>query len=117
MGECDFVTEIAARLPLVIICDMMGIPESQQDFVIEKSNAIIGVAGGDPEFVTDPSEMIPGILTQLPEVILEWPLRSCLARMISVPMRLRFELSPRINVQLGLTAASDALPLFSRRKG
>ena len=51
MGECDFVTEIAARLPLVIICDMMGIPESQQDFVIEKSNAIIGVAGGDPEFV------------------------------------------------------------------
>lgn len=62
MGECDFVTEIAARLPLVIICEMMGIPESQQDFVIEKSNAIIGVAGGDPEFVTDPTEMIPRIL-------------------------------------------------------
>src|SRR5207249_1572422 len=27
-GECDFVTEVAARLPLKIICDMMGIPES-----------------------------------------------------------------------------------------
>lgn len=61
-GECDFVTEIAARLPLGIICDMMGIPESQQDFVIEKSNSIIGVAGGDPEFVTEPAEMVPLIL-------------------------------------------------------
>jgi cytochrome P450 len=61
-GECDFVTEIAARLPLMIICDMMGIPASQYDFVIEKSNAIIGVAGGDPEFVTDPADMVPKIL-------------------------------------------------------
>ena len=28
-GECDFVTDVAAALPLRIICDMMGIPESQ----------------------------------------------------------------------------------------
>jgi cytochrome P450 len=56
------VKEIAARLPLAIICDMMGIPESQHDFVIENSNAIIGVAGGDPEFVTDPADIIPRIL-------------------------------------------------------
>jgi cytochrome P450 len=27
-GECDFVTDIAAALPLKIICEMMGIPES-----------------------------------------------------------------------------------------
>jgi cytochrome P450 len=27
-GECDFVPEIAAKLPLEIICDMMGIPPS-----------------------------------------------------------------------------------------
>ena len=26
LGECDFVSEIAAALPLQIICDMMGIP-------------------------------------------------------------------------------------------
>ena len=35
-GECDFVTDIAAPLPLRIICDMMGIPESQHDFVFEQ---------------------------------------------------------------------------------
>jgi cytochrome P450 len=48
-GECDFVTEIAAPLPLGIICDMMGIPDSQMRFVFEHTNTILGL--GDPEYV------------------------------------------------------------------
>ncbi len=48
-GECDFVVDIAARLPLEIICDMMGIPESQYGFVFDNSNVILG--GNDPEYV------------------------------------------------------------------
>jgi len=47
-GECDFVTEIAAPLPLEIICEMMGIPESQSEFVFERSNRILGL--GDPDY-------------------------------------------------------------------
>jgi cytochrome P450 len=50
-GECDFVTEIAARLPLKIICDMMGIPESQYEFVFDNSNVILGA--NDPEYVPE----------------------------------------------------------------
>ncbi len=50
-GECDFVSEIAARLPLEIICDMMGIPESHYDPVFEHSNVILGA--GDPDYVPD----------------------------------------------------------------
>ena len=49
-GECDFVTKIAAPLPLGIICDMMGIPESQTQFVFDQTNIILGL--GDPEYVT-----------------------------------------------------------------
>ena len=49
-GECDFVSKIAAPLPLGIICDMMGIPESQTKFVFEQTNIILGL--GDPEYVT-----------------------------------------------------------------
>lgn len=49
-GACDFVEEIAAPLPLQIICDMMGIPASDQRRVFELTNIILGV--GDPEFVT-----------------------------------------------------------------
>ena len=59
-GRCDFVEDLASRLPLAIICDMMGIPESQQDFVIEKSNIILGA--GDPEYMSDPQDFIPQLL-------------------------------------------------------
>jgi len=48
-GECDFVTEIAAPLPLEIICDMMGIDHALMDFVFERTNIILGL--GDPEYV------------------------------------------------------------------
>src|SRR5579884_3812059 len=30
-GGCDFVTDVAARLPLKVICDMMGVPERDYD--------------------------------------------------------------------------------------
>jgi len=49
-GRCDFVEEIAAALPLRIICDMMGIPEADHRRIYELTNVILGV--GDPEYVT-----------------------------------------------------------------
>ena len=49
LGECDFVTEIAAKLPLWIICDMLGIPRADNDRIFELTNVILGV--GDPEYV------------------------------------------------------------------
>jgi cytochrome P450 len=60
LGACDFVTEIAAPLPLKIICDMMGIPESQWGFVFERTNVILGA--GDPEYTEDVTQIIPNLL-------------------------------------------------------
>jgi cytochrome P450 len=48
-GECDFVSEVAAALPLQIICDMLGIPRSDTKRIFELTNTILGV--GDPEYV------------------------------------------------------------------
>jgi methyl-branched lipid omega-hydroxylase len=61
-GECDFVTDIAAALPLRIICDMMGIPESHHQFVFDRTNVILGA--GDPEYTPDPdpAKIIPALL-------------------------------------------------------
>jgi cytochrome P450 len=59
-GSCDFVADIAAPLPLEIICDLMGIPESQTRFVFEKSNVILGL--GDPEYVPEASGIIASAL-------------------------------------------------------
>ena len=60
MGECDAVRSIAARLPLKIVCDMMGVPESQYDFVFEQSNVILGAS--DPEYVPDAENIVMAVL-------------------------------------------------------
>ena len=59
-GACDFVPDIAAALPLEIICEMMGVPESQYQYVFEQSNIILGAA--DSEYVPDPAKMAESIL-------------------------------------------------------
>jgi methyl-branched lipid omega-hydroxylase len=61
-GECDFVTEVAALLPLRIIIDMMGIPRSQEQAIFERSNIIL--SNGDPEYVSeDPDQVLLQLLT------------------------------------------------------
>jgi cytochrome P450 len=47
-GECDFVQEIAAPLPLQIICEMMGIPADDEKKVFGWTNVILGA--GDPDY-------------------------------------------------------------------
>jgi cytochrome P450 len=59
-GECDAVTSISARLPLKIVCDMMGVPESQYEYVFDRSNIILGA--GDPEYVPDADNIIMALL-------------------------------------------------------
>jgi methyl-branched lipid omega-hydroxylase len=60
LGECDAVTAISARLPLKIVCDMMGVPESQYDFVYATTNTILGVS--DPEYVQDTENVVMAVL-------------------------------------------------------
>jgi methyl-branched lipid omega-hydroxylase len=46
-GECDFVDQVAAPLPLQVTCEMMGIPAEDQAQVFAWSNVILGFS--DPE--------------------------------------------------------------------
>jgi len=60
-GPCDFVPSVAARLPLKIICDMMGIPDDQYDMVLANTNIIL--SGADPEFLSeDPDQAVGQLL-------------------------------------------------------
>lgn len=47
-GPVDFVTEVAAKLPLDVILEMLGVPGSDRDQMFIWSNAVIGSA--DPEY-------------------------------------------------------------------
>ncbi len=54
-GEVDLVEALSQPFPLLVICDMMGIPRSDFDTVLQATNVILG--GGDPEFVGDGDPM------------------------------------------------------------
>src|SRR5262245_37284449 len=47
-GQVDLVEALSRPFPLLIICDMMGIPRREFDTVLQATNVILG--GGDPEF-------------------------------------------------------------------
>jgi cholest-4-en-3-one 26-monooxygenase len=47
-GECDFVEDVAARLPLWVIAEMMGVPAEDRRHVYEIGNKMVGV--DDPDY-------------------------------------------------------------------
>ncbi len=49
-GSCDFVTDIAAQLPLAVIAEMLGVPEEDHAKLFDWSNRLIGF--DDAEFNT-----------------------------------------------------------------
>jgi cholest-4-en-3-one 26-monooxygenase len=53
-GTCDFVTEIAAELPLQVIAELLGIPQADRHQVFEWSNTMVG--SDDPEWRGTPED-------------------------------------------------------------
>ena len=51
---CEFVEDIAAKLPLEMICEMIGLPEADWPRMFELSNKLIGF--DDPEYQTTPED-------------------------------------------------------------
>jgi cytochrome P450 len=58
-GPGDFVAKVAVRLPVEVICDMLGIPERDYARVIARTNVILG--NSDAEF----TGVLPDNLTRL----------------------------------------------------
>lgn len=53
-GECDFVRDIASELPLILICELMGVPAEDRRLIFEWSNQLIGF--DDPEYQHSPDD-------------------------------------------------------------
>jgi cytochrome P450 len=54
-GEVDLVKVMSQPFPLLVICDMMGIPRREFGTVLRATNVILGA--GDPEFLGDGDPM------------------------------------------------------------
>ncbi|MEO9221440.1 MAG: cytochrome P450 [Mycobacteriaceae bacterium] len=55
-GTFDLVGAISAPLPLMVICDMMGVPPEDRDLVLHNTNIVL--SGGDPDYVADENEAV-----------------------------------------------------------
>lgn len=53
-GEVEFVEDVAQYLPLQMICDMIGVPESDHHLIFDWSNRMVGFQ--DPDFRTTPED-------------------------------------------------------------
>ncbi|MGC8480840.1 MAG: cytochrome P450 [Acidimicrobiales bacterium] len=60
-GSGDFVSQVAAALPLGIICEMMGVPSAEDATVLAHSNVILGAF--DERFVSADQDPFEAILT------------------------------------------------------
>lgn len=49
-GECEFVEDVAAELPLIAICELMGVPIDRRQHLFELTNIMLGMS--DPELAT-----------------------------------------------------------------
>ena len=56
LGDVDLVETISQPFPLMVICDMMGIPRSEFDTVLRATNVILGA--GDPEMMGDSEDIV-----------------------------------------------------------
>jgi len=59
-GVVDFVAEVSSPFPLIVVCDLMGIPDSERQRVLAQSNIIL--SGGDPEFIPEGVDPITAFL-------------------------------------------------------
>jgi cytochrome P450 len=50
-GDCDFVVDVAARLPMAFICEIMGIPRVDWPLMFKWGNMALG--NEDPEYQTE----------------------------------------------------------------
>jgi cholest-4-en-3-one 26-monooxygenase len=57
-GECDFVEDVAALLPLAVICEMMGVPDEDRRHIYVLGNKMVGV--DDPELQREGKPIVPG---------------------------------------------------------
>ncbi|MEO6794072.1 MAG: cytochrome P450 [Mycobacterium sp.] len=53
LNSGDFVAEVACRLPLTTICELIGVPEDEREHVFDWSNRLVAGGTGDPAAIAD----------------------------------------------------------------
>ncbi len=55
-GECEFVSELAAELPVAVLAELLGVPDEDRHKMFHWSNQLVGIQ--DPEFNESPEQVL-----------------------------------------------------------
>ena len=55
-GECDFMVDIAAPLPISVLCDILGVPHTDWKKIFDWSNELVGLF--DPDLCKNPEDSL-----------------------------------------------------------
>ncbi|MFC5143636.1 cytochrome P450 [Streptomyces aureoversilis] len=67
-GECDF-TRVAARLPLSVICDMLGVPPGDREFMLDRTMVAFGSGEGIDDDPLAPAQAHADILAYYADLL------------------------------------------------
>lgn len=70
-GECDFVTDVAAWLPLVVIANDLGVAPEDRAQLLEWSDVMLSALTGDPSTLEPATLAFVGYTTYIDRVIAE----------------------------------------------
>jgi cytochrome P450 len=59
-GSGEFVRDVAAKMPIIVLSGLMGIPSEDYDFIFDRSNTIVGVF--DPDYVPQTGQSMQVLL-------------------------------------------------------
>ncbi|MCZ7530244.1 MAG: cytochrome P450 [Acidimicrobiia bacterium] len=69
-GECDFVWDVAAHLPLIVIADMLGFPPEDRPQLLEWSDQMLkGTTSTDTDALMEAAEAMEGFWAHQTDVI------------------------------------------------
>jgi cytochrome P450 len=70
---CDFVTDIAAELPIQMLAELLGVPQADRNKLFQWSNALI--AEDDPEYRPSPDALAEKIAAMSEYALVLWKAR------------------------------------------
>ena len=81
-GSCEFVFEVASKLPVYTFCELMGIPAPMRDRVVELGNAVADVETRGAHEV-DPTFLLFGLAQEVAALKRETPDRSLMSLLVN----------------------------------
>jgi cytochrome P450 len=83
-GGCDFVTDVAARLPLYVICHLMGVPEEDREKLFQLASVAFGTA--DPVAQSAAHQEIMQYFVELMYQRMEEPADDLVSALVNSPV-------------------------------